>query len=187
MDAIATVRRTRSAADFSDEAVIVSVAQGDAMRSIRRRAVFCIVALAYCIVSRAADALDEVRQTLQAYERAWSRHDAHAIADFYFEPAMRVSKGGPVVRATRVDQETFFDGYLSAIVARGFERSEWESLEARLLDAQTALASGIAVRYRADGSVLERVAVTYQLWYTDKGWKIFLSATHAPETVLQFR
>lgn len=55
------------------------------------------------------------------------------------------------------------------------------------VDPQTALASGIAVRYRADGSVLERVAVTYQLWNTGKGWKIFLSATHAPETVLQFR
>jgi len=157
------------------------------MKSIRRGAVFCIAALAFCAVSWAADPLDEVRQTLQAYEQAWTRHDAHAVADFYFEPAMRVSKGGPVVRATRADQETFFDGYLRAIAARGYERSEWESLDARLLDPQTALASGISVRYRADGSVLERVAVTYQLWYTDKGWKIFLSATHAPETVLQFR
>ncbi len=157
------------------------------MRSIRRAALLYIAAFAFCTVSRAADPLDEVRQTLQAYEQAWSRHDAHAVADFYFEPAMRVSKGGPVVRATRVDQETFFDGYLRAIVGRGYERSEWESLEARLLDPQTALASGISVRYRADGSVLERVAVTYQLWNTGKGWKIFLSATHAPETVLQFR
>lgn len=157
------------------------------MKSIRRGAVFCIAGLAFCTVAWAADPLDEVRQTLQAYEQAWSRHDAHAVADFYFEPAMRVSKGGPVVRATRADQETFFDGYLRAIVARGYERSEWESLDARLFDPQTALASGISVRYRADGSVLERVAVTYQLWNTGKGWKIFLSATHAPETVLQFR
>ena len=62
-----------------------------------------------------------------------------------------------------------------------------ESLEVRLLDAQTGLASGVAVRYRADGSVLERIAVTYSLWSTDKGWKIFLSATHAPEGVLHFR
>ena len=157
------------------------------MTSTGRTAIVCIAAFAFSAVARAVDPLDEVRQTLQDYEQAWSRHDAHAIAYFYFEPAMRVGKGGPVVRATRVDQETFFDGYLRAIVGRGFERSEWESLDARLLDPQTALASGIAVRYRADGAVLERVAVTYQLWNSGQGWKIFLSATHVPETVIQFR
>jgi ketosteroid isomerase-like protein len=165
----------------------VSVPQGEYMTSIRGIAILCIAAFVSCTAARAEDPLDEVRQTLQNYEQAWSRHDAHAVADFYFEPAMRVSKGGPVIRATRADQETFFEGYLRAIVARGYERSEWESLDARLLDAQTAIASGIAVRRRADGSTLERVAVTYELWHTDNGWEIFLSATHAPETVLQFR
>ena len=146
-----------------------------------------LAAALLCATAAAADERDAVKQTMEAYEQAWSRHDAHAVADFYFEPAMRVSKGGPVIRATRADQETFFEGYLRAIVARGYERSEWESLDARLLDAQTAIASGIAVRHRADGSTLERVAVTYELWHTDNGWRIFLSATHAPETALQFR
>jgi ketosteroid isomerase-like protein len=157
------------------------------MTSIRWGAIVCVAAFATGAAARAADGVDEVRQTLQGYEQAWSRHDAHAVAEFYFEPAMRVGKGGPAIRATRVDQETFFDGYLRAIVGRGYDRSEWESLDVRLLDARTAIASGISVRYRADGSVLERVALTYELWHTDAGWKIFLSATHAPQTVLQFR
>ena len=151
------------------------------------RNIVCWVAAAAFCANAAAGEEEAVRQTLRAYEQAWSRHDAHAVAEFYFEPAMRVSKGGPVVRATRADQETFFDGYLRGFVARGYERSEWESLEVRLIDAQTALASGISVRYRADGAILERVAVTYHLWNTDSGWKIFLSATHAPESALHFR
>jgi ketosteroid isomerase-like protein len=166
---------------------LITMNGNEKMKAARSIAIICMTVFSCCTAARAGDPVDEVRQTLQDYEQAWSRHDAHAVADFYFEPAMRVSKGGPVVRATRADQETFFEGYLRAIVARGFERSEWESLDARLLDAQTAIASGIAVRHRADGSVLERVAVTYELWHTDNGWKIFLSATHAPETVLQFR
>ena len=162
------------------------------MRTIRN-IVFCIAAAVICLAAAvfcanaAAGGEDAVRETLDAYEQAWSRHDAHAVADFYFEPAMRLSKGGPVIRATRADQETFFDGYLRSFVARGYERSEWESLEVRLLDAQTALASGISVRYRADGSILERVAVTYDLWNTGSGWKILLSATHEPESALHFR
>jgi uncharacterized protein (TIGR02246 family) len=135
----------------------------------------------------AADEERAVQEVLQAYEQAWSRHDAHAVAGFYYEPAMRVTKGGPVVRPTRADQEAFFEGFLRGLVERGYASSQWEQLEVRLLDPETAIASGIAVRYRADGTVFERVAVTYALRDTAEGWKIFLSATHAPDSVLRFR
>jgi hypothetical protein len=106
------------------------------------------------VPASAQETFEDVRQTLQAYEQAWSRHDA---------------------------------GYLRAMIERGYERSEWESLNGRLLDAQTALASGVAVRYRLDGSILERVGLTYHFWKTGDGWKIFVSATHAPENVLRFQ
>jgi ketosteroid isomerase-like protein len=126
-----------------------------------------------------------VRQALQAYEQAWSRHDERAVAGFYNEPAMRLGKGGPAVRATRSDQEIFFEGYLRGFVERGYECSECEELDVRLLESRTAIASGISACYRADGSVLETVALTYHLWQGAEGWKIFLSATHAPESVLR--
>ena len=130
---------------------------------------------------------DAVKDVLRAYEDAWSRHDGEAIANFYYEPAMRVGKGGPAVRATRADQRAFFDGFLRGLVERGYARSAWEELEVRLLDPQTALASGITARFREDGSVLERVAVTYGLRNSGEGWKIFMSATHTPDSVLRFR
>jgi uncharacterized protein (TIGR02246 family) len=128
-----------------------------------------------------------VRTVLQSYEAAWSRHDAHAVAGFYHEPAMRVARGGPVVRPTRADQEAFFSAFLASLVSRGYARSEWEELDVRLLDGETAVASGVTRRYRSDGDLLERVAVSYGLRKTAAGWKIFLSATHAPDTVLRFR
>ena len=133
------------------------------------------------------DASTEVSATLQAYEAAWGRHDAAGIASFYYEPAMRVSRGGPVVRPTRADQEAFFAGLVRGLTERGYARSEWEAVEVRLLDAQTAIASGVTVRYKSDGSVMERLGVTYWLRETDAGWRIFLSATHAPEAALHFR
>ncbi len=152
-----------------------------------RGIVATILAGCFCATALAAHEEQAIEETLHAYEDAWSRHDARAIAGFYHEPAMRLSKGGPAVRATRADQEAFFAGFLRGLVARGYARSTWESLEVRLLDPQTAFASGASVRYRADGSVFERVAVTYGLWRAAEGWKIFLSATHAPETALRFR
>jgi len=55
------------------------------------------------------------------------------------------------------------------------------------LDERTAVASGITVRYKTDGTVLDRLGVTYCLYKTNDGWKIFMSATHAPDAVLHFR
>jgi ketosteroid isomerase-like protein len=135
----------------------------------------------------AADGVKAVEDTLRAYEQAWSHLDAHAAASFYYEPAMRVTNGGPVIRATRSDQEVFFNGFLPALAKAGYTRSALEELQVRLLDPNTAIASGVTVRYRADGSVFARVGVTYGLWRTSEGWKIFLSATHGPDTVLRFR
>lgn len=42
-------------------------------------------------------------------------------------------------------------------------RSAFEELQVRLLDPIAAIASGVTVRYRADGSALARVGVTYGL------------------------
>ncbi len=135
----------------------------------------------------AQDPLKAIARTLEAYEEAWNRHDAHEIARFYYEPAMRVTTGGPVVRTTRQEEEAFFRNFLSGLVKGGYERSVWESLSIRLLDPNTAIASGVTVRYRADGSVFARLGVTYALYSTPEGWRIFLSATHEPASALQFR
>lgn len=158
------------------------------MRMKTKQAFAALLILVSCFKTVLAGTDEEaVKQVLETYEEAWSRHDAEAVAGFYFEPAMRVGKGGPVVRATRAEQKAFFDGFLRALVDRGYARSAWEELEVRLLDAQTALASGITVRYRGDGTVLERLAVTYGLRDSAEGWKIFISATHSPDSVLRFR
>jgi uncharacterized protein (TIGR02246 family) len=152
------------------------------------QAIIALLILAVWSATAAAGAEEEtVKEVLTAYEEAWSRHDGEAVAGFYFEPAMRIGKAGPVVRATRAEQKAFFEGFLRGLVERGYARSAWEELEVRLLDPQTAIASGITVRYRSDGTVLERVAVTYGLRESAEGWKIFMSATHAPDSVLRFR
>jgi ketosteroid isomerase-like protein len=134
-----------------------------------------------------AEAVSAVEGTLRAYEEAWSHHDAAAAASFYYVPSVRVTAGGPVVRATQEDQQMFFETFLPALVKSGYDRSKWESLEVRLLDPNTAIASGLTIRYRTDGSVFARLAVTYALYKTADGWKIFLSATHAPGSELRFR
>jgi ketosteroid isomerase-like protein len=141
----------------------------------------------FAVGAQAEDGAQEVVQVMHAYEDAWSRHDAHAIAAFYCEPAMRVTKDGPAVRETRTVQQGFFAGFLSQLVAKGYDHSAWDRLDVRLLDANTAIASGVVTRHRRDDTVFERQGVTYGLWRTDQGWRIFFSATHEPDRVLRFR
>lgn len=159
------------------------------------RTLFCGLALAMLLLQGQAPAEEltnpaeatVVERVLHAYEGAWSRHDAEAIAGFYYEPAMRVSPKGPIVRETRAMQQAFFTGLLTSLIGQGYSKSQWQPLEVRLLDANTAIASGVVARYKEDGSVFQRQAVTYGLWRTEEGWKIFLSATHTPPTSLHFR
>ena len=134
----------------------------------------------------AEDATRSIEQVLRAYEDAWSQHDAKAIASFYYEPAMRVSPSGPTVRGTREVQQAFFQGFVAKLVQDGYASSRWERLDVRLLDADTAIASGVIVRERGDGRLFQRQSVTYALTRTQQGWKIFLSATHEPSTALRF-
>src|ERR1019366_5539388 len=103
---------------------------------------FLLLALGGGPVS-AADGVKAVEGTLRAYEQAWSHLDGHAAASFYYEPAMRVTNGGPVMRATRSDQGAFFNGFLAALAKAGYTRSALEELQVRLLDPNTAVASGV--------------------------------------------
>jgi ketosteroid isomerase-like protein len=156
---------------------------------MRTKPAFLCLSILLAAISVTALAGDEaeVIQTLQDYEAAWSRHDANAIASFYYEPAMRIGRGGPVVRPLRSDQETFFSGFMPELIRRGFDHSGFEELNVHLLDTDTAIASGILLRYRKEGDVLERAAVSFGLRKTTDGWKIFLTDTHAPDTVMRFR
>ena len=151
--------------------------------SIQYFLIFALVGSGFALADDHAD----VAAALDGYENAWSAHDPRAIASFYYEPAMRVSPTGPVVRQTRKDQEAFFSSFLPGLIQRGFEHGKWEELNVHLLDSETAITSGIVIRSRKDGTVLERVSVSYGLRKTPQGWRIFLSDTHAPETVMRFR
>lgn len=131
-----------------------------------------------------AAAIAQVRQTLEAYEQAWSRHDPQAAADFYYTPAMHISHDGPKVRTTHKEVLAFFRIFLPNIAKAGLAYNRWTQLSVHLIDAHTAFASGVVTGYRADGSVFRRQVVTYGLWDTPQGWKIFLSATHSPDTAM---
>jgi hypothetical protein len=50
-----------------------------------------------------------------------------------------------------------------------------------MLSATTALARGVALRYKDDGRELERAGVTYLLHRSGEEWKIAVLVLHDPD------
>ncbi len=71
-----------------------------------------VLATFWANVVHANDTESEIKAVMTGYEKAWSQHDAKAIANYYHEPAMRVSKTGPTVRPTSKSQEIFLRVFL---------------------------------------------------------------------------
>ena len=78
-----------------------------------------------------------------------------------------------------------FTPAMEGLRTRGYARSELSMLRIKQLSATTTLASGIAVRYKADGQELERAGVTYLLHKTDRGWKIAVLVVHDADSALR--
>jgi hypothetical protein len=58
-------------------------------------------------------------------------------------------------------------------------------LHVKQLSAAASLASGVAVRYRADGQELERVGVSYVLHKADDRWTIAVTVVHDTDKVVR--
>jgi hypothetical protein len=73
---------------------------------------------------------------------------------------------------------TAFAPAVESLRAKGFGRSELSVRDLKSLSATATLVTGVAIRYKVDGTELERVGVTYVLHKTDTGWKIAVLILH---------
>ena len=58
-------------------------------------------------------------------------------------------------------------------------------LHIKQLSATATLASGVAVRYKADGQELERVGVSYVLHGAEDRWTIAVTVVHDTDKVVR--
>jgi ketosteroid isomerase-like protein len=126
-------------------------------------------------------AMDEkaaVTSVLRDYYSAFSKLDVQAILPYFHEPSFLIGPGGVAATSTHAALTAMFTPVMEDLRARKYARSELSDLRVKQLSATTALASGIAVRYKADGQELEQVGVTYLLHKADGGWKITVVVAH---------
>jgi ketosteroid isomerase-like protein len=126
-----------------------------------------------------------VTRLLTDYYAAFSTLNLQAILSYYLEPCLLVSARGVVAAPTHPSLAATLTPALEGLRAAGYARSELTMLYVKRLSATTALASGVAVRYKTDGHELERVGVTYVLHSTDGGWKIATLIAHDADDVMR--
>ena len=126
-----------------------------------------------------------VTRVLTDYYNAFSTLDVQAILPYYHEPSLLIAPGGVAAMPTHAALAATFTPAMEGLRARGYAGSELSMLHVKGLSGTTTLASGIAIRYKADGQELERAGVTYLLHKTDRGWKIAALVVHDADSVLR--
>jgi|SRR5450631_193530 ketosteroid isomerase-like protein len=122
-----------------------------------------------------------VRQTLDEYYRAFSTLNIQAILRYLNQPAMLVGPLGVIPLPTPSAIEPIFGPVMENLRSRGYTRSELGSPEIRMLGAQSALATGIAIRRGPYGEEMERAGITYLMRKTDDAWRIAVMVLHGAQ------
>jgi ketosteroid isomerase-like protein len=122
-----------------------------------------------------------IRQTLDEYYRAFSSLNIQAILPYLNQPAILIGPLGVIPLPTPSAIEPIFGPVMENLRTREYTRSELGPPEIRVLGAQSALATGIAIRYGSNGEELERAGITYLLRKTDDAWRIAVMVLHGAQ------
>jgi len=119
-----------------------------------------------------------VNRMLDEYYAAFSTLNIQVILPYFHQPALLIGPPGVIALPTPAAVLPIFTPVMQNLRTRGYGRSELDQRKVKLLSAKSALATGIAVRYKSDGQELERVGVTYMLHKTDDTWKFAVMVLH---------
>jgi ketosteroid isomerase-like protein len=124
---------------------------------------------------------DAVNQVLTDYYKAFSTLTVQSILRYFHQPALLIGPSGVIPTPEAV--VPIFGPVMENLRQREYRRSEFNLQQLRLLSATSALAMGVAIRYKTDGQEMERVGITYLLHKGDSGWKFAVMALHDTDKV----
>lgn len=121
--------------------------------------------------------MNETLVAIYDYYKAFSTLELNACAPFFTLPCMFIGLKGTFAVASRGDLARVLGPTIEALKAKDYQRSEFIEPQLTNLTENTALVRGVAVRYRASGTELERVPVSYLVHQSGAAWKIAVVAS----------
>jgi hypothetical protein len=121
--------------------------------------------------------MNETLVAIHDYYKAFSTLELNACAPFFTLPCMFIGLQGTFSIANREDLARVLGPIIEALRSKNYQRSEFLEPQLTTLTENTVLVRGVAVRYRASGTELERVPVSYLVHRTGAAWKIAVVAS----------
>jgi len=130
------------------------------------------------------NAEQSLRQVLSEYYAAFSTLDIQAVLPYFHQPALLIGPQGVIALPTPAALVPVFGPVMEDLRRQGYQRSEFDLQQLKLLDGKSALATGVAIRYARDGKELSRAGLTYLLHRTGGtsgragAWKFAVMVLH---------
>ena len=121
----------------------------------------------------------EIDQFLNNYISDFSKLDLKAIVSYFHLPCSFIVPGDVLVFTSASEVEGFWGPRFDDLKTQGYGRTERAETNINVLNNDTAITSGKAIRYAQDGSELTRRSTTFVLRKSDGGWKIVTLIHHS--------
>jgi hypothetical protein len=121
--------------------------------------------------------MTEMLAAIHSYYKAFSTLELEGCLPFFTLPCMFIGLRGTFAVANREDLARVLGPTLEILKTKDYQRSEFIETQVTTLTDNTALVRGVAVRYRAAGTELERVSISYLIYQSAAAWKIAVVAS----------
>lgn len=116
--------------------------------------------------------MNDALVAIQNYYTAFSTLEVDACVPFFTLPCMFVGLQGTFAIANREDFTRVLGPAIEALKSQDYQRSEFLEAQPTVLTEKAVLVRGAAVRYRASGAELQRIAVSYVMHHSGGAWKV---------------
>ena len=127
----------------------------------------------------------EVDQLFVDYFPDFSALDLRAIVSYFHLPCAFITPKTVFAYSTADEVEDFWAPRFRDLKESGFDHTERSRASIKILNDNTAVASGLATRYTKDGNELERRGASFVCRKTLNGWRIATVIHHSPDSVIQ--
>lgn len=127
---------------------------------------------------------EAIAKAFRDYVQSFQSLQARATISYFQVPCVFISDQGVRVLKDAPELENFIGQLMEGLKARAFSRSEVTDMRVTRTSEHLALVSVRRIRYKSDGSELERLGETYTFGKSDQDWKIAAAMVHDPGIIL---
>ncbi|GHF19227.1 hypothetical protein GCM10017044_12230 [Kordiimonas sediminis] len=125
---------------------------------------------------------DDASAFFAQYLDAYNAYDPVRASQNYNDTVTVIGK--TVSQLSRDGMASLLGRFLGQLKDQGVKRFAWSHQGLQMLNDTTAIASNVAARYLADGTVFNTASATFVAVKTDAGWKISVLILHPSDAIL---